>query len=184
MDKDNLKQWVHDFTDDLYRWALYRTSSEETAKDVVQETFLAASEKIHDFKRQSSPKTWLFSILNHKILDVYRKKAKKPFQSYNPDFSRFYDDEGSWLKSARPQPWKDDTPHLLDEDNFQEVLRKCLSVLPEKWHACIKLKYIMNKKGKDICQELEITPTNFWQIMHRAKLNLRECLERNWFQDE
>lgn len=53
--------------------------------------------------------------------------------------------------------------------------------LPEQWNACVKLKYLMQKKGEEICQELDITPTNFWQIMHRAKLNLRDCVETNWF---
>jgi RNA polymerase sigma-70 factor (ECF subfamily) len=41
----------------------------------------------------------------------------------------------------------------------------------------------MGKKGEEICQELGITPTNFWQIMHRAKLQLRECIENNWTKD-
>jgi RNA polymerase sigma-70 factor (ECF subfamily) len=37
------------------------------------------------------------------------------------------------------------------------------------------------KKGELICQELGITDTNFWQILHRAKLQLRKCIELNWF---
>jgi len=39
----------------------------------------------------------------------------------------------------------------------------------------------MDMESEEICQELEITPTNYWQIMHRAKLQLRECIENNWF---
>jgi DNA-directed RNA polymerase specialized sigma24 family protein len=42
----------------------------------------------------------------------------------------------------------------------------------------------MNKNGDEICQELDITPTNFWQIVHRAKLQLRNCVKENWFENE
>ena len=53
--------------------------------------------------------------------------------------------------------------------------------LPTSWFAAINLKYLEEKKGEIICQELQITPTNFWQILHRAKLQLRKCLEVHWF---
>ena len=74
----NLTGWVNSYTNDLYSWAFHKVSDVELAKDLVQDTFLAAAEKIDGFKGESSPKTWLFSILNHKIVDVYRKKAKQP----------------------------------------------------------------------------------------------------------
>jgi RNA polymerase sigma-70 factor (ECF subfamily) len=39
----------------------------------------------------------------------------------------------------------------------------------------------MDKKTEEICQELGISTTNYWQMMHRAKLQLRECIDENWF---
>lgn len=60
--------WVNSFTDDLMSWAHHKTSSKETAEDLVQETFLSAFNSFDNFKNNSSPKTWLLSILNHKIV--------------------------------------------------------------------------------------------------------------------
>jgi hypothetical protein len=40
------------------------------------------------------------------------------------------------------------------------------------------------KKTEIICQELELSTTNYWQIIHRAKLQLRHCLENKWFRKE
>jgi RNA polymerase sigma-70 factor (ECF subfamily) len=37
------------------------------------------------------------------------------------------------------------------------------------------------KKGDEICLEYEITNSNFWVIVHRAKIVLRDCLEKKWF---
>lgn len=179
----NLSQWVKTYTSDLYSWALHKVSDTELAKDLVQDTFLAASEKISTFKKESSPKTWLFSILNHKIIDIYRKKINKPVNIENQTFSKFFDENGSWLLEKQPKDWHEDEGHLLDDDDFRKVLSKCLDALPEKLNICVRLKYLTNKKSDEICQELDITPTNFWQIVHRSKLQLRDCIEKNWFQN-
>lgn len=183
MENEILENWVEQFTDELFKWAYYKTSSLETAKDLVQDTFLVAAEKMHTFKGDSSPKTWLFSILNHKIIDFYRKKSKKPIAMENNIISTFFDKDGSWRQDSSPKNWHDEEQHLLDNSEFKEVLKRCLDSLPEKWNTCVKLKYLTQKSGEEICQELKITPSNFWQIVHRAKLQLRDCIENNWFKN-
>lgn len=179
-----LSELVEQHTQELYSWALHKVSDSELAKDLVQDTFLAATEKIESFKGESSHKTWLFSILNHKIIDVYRKKVKQPIAIENDVFSKFFDTGGDWKKEERPQDWDEEEGHLLDNSEFQAVLKKCLDALPEKWSFAVKSKYLLNKKGEEICQELEITSTNFWQIVHKAKLQLRDCVDTSWFNNE
>jgi RNA polymerase sigma-70 factor (ECF subfamily) len=49
---------------------IFKTSSKEIAEDLVQDTFLAAFHKIDSFEGKSQPKTWLFSILNNKVLII------------------------------------------------------------------------------------------------------------------
>jgi len=61
------------------------------------------------------------------------------------------------------------------------VLDDCLSKLPVLWASVIRLKYLSEKDGGEVCSELNISAANFWQIMHRAKLNMRQCLDINWF---
>ncbi len=179
----NLSKLVENYTNELYSWAFYKVSDPELAKDLVQDTFLAAAEKMEGFKGDSSLKTWLFSILNYKIIDVYRKRIKQPIAMDDLAFSKFFDDDGSWLKTKYPKDWHEEEQHLLDDTEFQKVLKKCLDALPEKWSMCVKLKYLSGKNGEEICQELNIAPTNFWQIAHRAKVRLRDCVENNWFKN-
>lgn len=57
----------------------------------------------------------------------------------------------------------------------------CLKELPDAWYSAIQLKFIEQKKEEIICQELQIPTTNFWHILHRAKLQLRKCLQLKWF---
>jgi len=157
----------------MYSWAFRKVSDAELAKDLVQDTFLAATEKIETFKGESSPKTWLFSILNFKIIDHYRAKVKLPVKLEDQTFSNFFTADGEWLPDKRPGKWNDEGGHLLDNVEFNAVLKMCIDALPEKWSLSVKLKYLMSKKGEEICQELGITTSNYWQIMHRAKLQLR-----------
>lgn len=180
---DNLENWVAQFTGDMLSWATHKVSDGELAKDLVQDTFLAAAEKIDSFKGDSSAKTWLFSILNYKIIDYYRSKVKQTSTIDNQSISNFFSSDGEWIPEKKPMAWDVDDIHLLDNVDFNKVLKDCINALPEKWSVSVKLKYMMSKKGEEICKELGITPTNFWQIMRRAKLQLRECIENNWFQD-
>ena len=71
---EEVSQWVEEHGDLLYRFARYRVSSHELAEDLVQITFISALKDWQRFRRESSPKTWLVSILRHKIIDHYRRK--------------------------------------------------------------------------------------------------------------
>jgi len=67
--------WVKAHADYLYSYTLSRINNEEQAKDLVQETFLAALEKVDRFEGKSTERTWLTAILKNKIIDIYRKKS-------------------------------------------------------------------------------------------------------------
>ena len=175
-----ITEWVDIYTDALYEWACYKLSDNDLAKDLVQDTFIAAFQNLAGFTGKSNPKTWLFSILNNKITDHYRKEFRSPVKqglTCEPDF---FDDDGMWRKERRPVEWSD-TTHLLDDPQFAKVLSTCLGKLPAQWASAVHLKYLDEKDGPEVCKDLNITTSNYWQIIHRAKLSLRQCLEMNWF---
>ncbi len=179
------KCWVDLYSDQLYSWALYKINHHETAEDLVQECFLAAYQSISRFEGRSEVKTWLFSILNNKIADHYRKSFRQPQtteSSPGEQADPFFDEHGEWRDAQRPQPWQEEEhSELLDNPDFRKAMYNCLDKLPERWRFALQSKYLGTKKGDLICQELGITPTLFWQMLHRGKLQLRKCLELNWF---
>jgi RNA polymerase sigma-70 factor (ECF subfamily) len=181
--EEQFNQLIEDYTSPLLTWAKYKVSDDELARDMVQETFLAAYQSFEKFKGESTPRTWLFSILNRKIIDHYRTRVKQ-HSSYGLEphaTSRFFDEEGGWLPESTPTHWDYDEEHLLDNNDFNLVLKLCIDLLPDVWKSCVQLKYIDDRKSDEICQELGISPTNYWQILHRSKLQLRGCIEENWF---
>lgn len=190
MDKEQLKstfsQWVNLYTHELYSWAVYKTSSPENAEDLVQDTFLAAYKSIENYNNKSTPKTWLIAILNNKIIDYYRKNkvTSQVFISIDEEKANNYsdsifDENGSWKSKEVIDFWNTEK-HLLDNPLFNEIMEKCMTELPEKWSVAITLKYLLEKETSIICQELGITKTNYWQVMHRAKLLLKTCIEKKW----
>ncbi len=184
--KVQFENWVNDFSDELYSWAFYKTTSKETAEDLVQETFLAAYHKIDSFEGKSQPKTWLFSILNNKVIDYYRKSAKTTKQTFSLTENSGYElsdavftETGCW-ENYDVNPIWDQEVHLLDNSEFNIVMQECMQELPKKWKTALTSKYLSEKNTEAICQELEITTSNYWQIVHRAKLLVKKCLEINW----
>lgn len=184
--KDILEKWVNQFSDELFSWALYKTSSKETAEDLVQETFLAAFHKLDTFQGKSQPKTWLFSILNNKVIDYYRLSAKTTKQTFSLTENSGYElsdglfNETENWKSNDINPIWDQEEELLDNPEFNNMMQDCMEDLPQKWKIAVTSKYLTDKNTDEICQELEITVSNYWQIVHRAKLLLKKCLEVKW----
>lgn len=180
---NKINDWVNIYTEELLTWTMYKVSNTENAKDIVQDTFLAVAKGIDKFNEKSNPKTWIFSILNNKISDYYRKKYRQDTKIDIDIFSTFFSKDGEWNSAKEPQNWQNDEKNLLDDLEFIEILNYCLEHLPNKFNTVIKMKYYSDKKPKEICQELEISTTNMWQMMHRAKLKLRDCIETGWFKN-
>ncbi|WP_316802983.1 sigma-70 family RNA polymerase sigma factor [Pedobacter nototheniae] len=178
--------WVAKYADYLFTYAVSRLNDEEIAKDLVQETFLAGLERIENFEGHSSEKTWLTAILKYKVIDVYRKKSSKitkdkviAFDEY--DREDFFDqNDGHWNDPHRPKEMGIEEPDALISKEFTETLQKCMKKLPALWLAVFTMKHMDEEETAVICSELKVTSSNFWVIIHRTKVNLRACLQKNW----
>lgn len=175
-----ISEWVHLYSDSLYAWAKRKVGDEESSRDLVQDTFLTACKNFETFRHDSSPKTWLIAILKNKVVDHFREQTRT-MRIANPEDSEWFDESGRWRANKQPHPWMIDEENLLDNPEFRSIFYHCLSSLPNVLGACIRFKYLTEKNTEDICQELDITSSNFWQIIHRARLRLRHCLQVNWF---
>ncbi|PSL45392.1 RNA polymerase sigma-70 factor (ECF subfamily) [Chitinophaga niastensis] len=183
----NPHQWVEMYADYLYTYALTRLNDEEQARDLVQETFLAALERIDKFEGKSSERTWLTAILKHKIIDIYRKKSsgfakRTDIADAEQEQADFFDhDNGHWNAPYRPHLFGMEEKDPMANKEFISILQRCMQKLPSLWLAVFTMKHMEDESTDIICSELKVTPSNFWVIIHRAKINLRACLQKNWF---
>jgi len=178
--------WVENYADYLYGFAMSRLRDDEVAKDLVQDTFLAALQRIDNFEGKSQEKTWLTAILKKKIADFYRKKSSGDLRNLKirdaeQEQRDFFDAEtGHWNTAHRPQAFGMETNDPLMMKELGAILNACIAKLPGLWSAVFSMKHLDDLESELICTELKLTSANFWVIMHRTKLNLRACLQKNW----
>lgn len=173
---------VSDHGDDLYRFALLRVGQREIAEDLVQETFLTAFTKIDTYREDGPIQGWLRKILKNKIIDLVRSRAYREAPAESIDF---FSDWGIWKEPlSKWCQWQESPQDTLERKKFFEVMNACLAKLPLKQRMIIGLKAFDGLGSKEICKELEITSSNEWVLTHRARLGLRECLEKNWYKKQ
>jgi len=183
----NPNLWVQNYADYLYNIAYYRVNKQGLAEDLVQDTFLSALKAKETFNGKASEKTWLVSILKNKIIDYYKKASTRnesPLQLNTveaPSYDYFFDVKklGHWQSQNAPKDWEVGES-ATETKEFYTTLEKCLDKLPNKWRGIFTMSLIDEQDAKLICNEFELTSSNFWVIIHRAKLQIRECLEKNW----
>lgn len=177
------EQWVEKYGNYLYHFALGRLRNTTDAQNAVQETFLAAIKARSSYSGKSTERTWLIGILKHKIIDHFRKTYReKPVSALNfedQDTDQFFD-KSDHLRNS-PQQWHITPEKLLENKEFWSAFALCKEKLPDLACAAFTLKEIEQIDTKEICNTLKISASNFWVLMHRARLQLRECLEKNFF---
>lgn len=178
--------WANKYADYLFAYACLRINDDELAKDLVQETFLGALERLEKFDRLCSEKTWLTAILKNKILDVYRNKSsglnrQSLSSATDPESDDYFDPEtGHWKEQHYPAVFVVEQPDALQNKEFQGILESCMKKLPPLWVSAFTMKYMDGESTETICTELNLTSSNFWVIMHRSKVHLRAYLQKYW----
>lgn len=175
----NPDKWVRAYADALYSYVCSKISDTNTAQDIVQDTFLSAWKARDGYNGQASEKNWLFAICKNKITDYYRSSAKN-IVSYITELNNnndYFNADNEWQPKARPQEWTTG----VETKEFYKILQQCKEKLQELQNAVFCLKYIDDLESDEICKELAISPSYYWTLIHRARLQMRACIERNWY---
>ncbi len=180
--------WISAHGDYLYSYCILRVENVQVAEDLIQDVFLSAWNAKDTFRGGSSERTWLVSILKNKIIDHYRKR--KPAAESLSDvetaderlYGRFFSvSDGHWLRESVPGEWGDGADDEVNRNEFARVLQMCISKMPESLIPIFVAKYLDDEDAQTICKVHGISSSNYWVILHRAKLLIRACLEKNWF---
>jgi RNA polymerase sigma-70 factor (TIGR02943 family) len=180
----NPEKWVSLHADYLFNFTIGRINDRDLAKDLVQDTFFSALKAKDNFKGESSERTWLIAILKRKIVDYYRKiNSIKGKAEVHMNFYAEGEREGEWLEERAPSDWSGEIDKKIENEELANVLKKCIRNLPEKYAIVFRMKTVHQIETEDICKELGITSSNLWVIIHRARTQLRRCMEDNWFKN-
>lgn len=175
------EKWVDKYADYLYNYAIVRVNDHIVAQEIVSETFLSGLKGKSKFQGKSSERTWLISILKRKIIDYYRKintakrRSEVSMEYSDPDM------EGDWLEENVADLKTMAADEVIINEELGLAILDCIDQLDENQARIFKMKSIEGLDTKTICKEMNITPSNLWVILHRARKKMMECLEENWF---
>lgn len=175
------------FRSALLRYAMLQVRQAAIAEDLVQNTLVAALQSLDSYRGEASPTTWLIGILKRQIIDHYRRMTREaplPVSDAGDDpdgdtdlLDRLFASDGHW--ATPPAVWSDPEGSLQQED-FLTVFEACLKGLAGQSGRVFALREIMELEPEEICKDLGLTQSNYWVLMHRARLRLRQCVERGW----
>jgi RNA polymerase sigma-70 factor (TIGR02943 family) len=188
----DISVWLDRHGDYLFKYAVFRLRDASAAEDAVQETFLAALKAYEKFEGRGSERTWLVGILKHKVTDHFRRMAREapldPGESEGPEHAEFFTRtdgwDNHWNNDYAPIDWNATPAQLLERGDFWRVFSDCLSPLPQRTASAFALREVDGLTSEEVCEALGVTVNNLWVMLHRARLHLRNCLERNWFRRE
>jgi RNA polymerase sigma-70 factor (ECF subfamily) len=156
---------------------------ESTAEDLVQETLLAGMESRERFAGKSSIRTWLVGILKNKILQHYRRDARKEQELTDAMDPAVVEDlfgkMGKW--KTGPKAWAKNPDAVPESDEFRRILLACLQALPGRVAEAFLFAEQHSLTTEKLCKVLKASATNVYAMLYRARTALRQCLERNWF---
>lgn len=172
---------------DLLRFAMLQLRNRELAEDVVQEALAAAIGAGDRFEQRASVKTWVFSILKNKIIDVFRDRwNKNRFDVVEAcdesDFDVLFKENERWQRSEMPASWGD-PEQSFENVEFWQIFDICMNNLPEATARVFTMREFLGLEAHEICKELGISTSNCWVILHRARMSLRLCLQQRWFEE-
>ncbi len=176
------EQWVDRYGDMLFAYTMRRVRSRSDAEDLVQETFAAALEKRRAFRGECALGTWLVAILHCKIA-AQRRTASRGGSPMDDDLEQWLDRQftprGKWVRS--PSSWGLGDVDAAEHEEFCSTVRACLDRLPAGLASLLVLREQSNLAARELGDAVGASETSVWGRLHRARLAMRECLERRWF---
>jgi len=171
----------------MLHFARLQLGNDAEAEDAVQDALVGAIKNARSFRGQAALKTWIIAILKNKIADMLRQRQRHPAiaEAVERDddgggYPAAFNHRGFWRGVSRPRRWGDPEA-ALHSSQFLATFDACLGCLPARQGRVFMMREIIELSPAEICAETGLSTANVHVILHRARLGLRACLERNWF---
>jgi RNA polymerase sigma-70 factor (ECF subfamily) len=177
--------WVNAHADYLFNFAVGQVRDAHIAEDLVQETFLAAVKAQDKFGGKSSERTWLVGILRHKIFDHLRKTCRERAVRQDPipaNDAECWEESALWLHDVAAETQLPSRRIELSE--FRENLEIALGKLPPRIAQVFQLYEVEERPNREVCAQMNISESNLWVMLHRARKQLRQQLGGWWFGEQ
>ncbi|MCB0736656.1 MAG: sigma-70 family RNA polymerase sigma factor [Bacteroidetes bacterium] len=155
--------------DSLYNFGYYLANDEDTAKDLLQETFMKAYRFIEYFQIGTNAKAWLIRIMKNTFINEYRKKSKAPHKVDIDDINQKEDiDDSHVVLDMRSEVYNS----LMGDE-----ITRAVNALPVDYRLIILLCDIEGFKYDEIAKIIDVPIGTVRSRLHRARNMLKEKLK-------
>ena len=188
-DADAFAHLVEDWSPSMLRLARTYVSTQASAEEIVQESWLAVIRGLDRFEGRSSLRTWVFRIVTNQAKTRGVREARTvPWSSVvpedqgptvDPDRFRGPGDQwpGGWTVEGRPTAWEPSPESFAIAGEIRGRLAVALAELPERQRVVVSLRDVHGLSSDEVCDALGITTANQRVLLHRGRAGLRASLE-------
>jgi len=142
-------------------------SNFQDADDILQNVAVITVEKFSEFDRSKSFIAWANGIAKYLILKYYSQRRKTQIaldEQAIQAIAEVYEKEFSRIEHQKEQQ--------------RTALQKCLGLLKGKWKTILEMHYLRELSTSRIAQQLGMTQSNVFVSLHRARVSLRDCVNK------
>ena len=152
------------YCEGMFCVAMRFLKNEDDAEDVLQESFIKAFEKIHQFQGEVSFGAWIKRIVINKCIDFLKTRKEKTVRL-----------DESYMHITEDEDW------MVEEAISLETIKGEIEKLPEKYRYVVMMFLMEGYDHAEISQVLGLTESNCRTRLLRGKGLLKEALkQRNY----
>lgn len=173
-DEAAFREVFDSFFPKLYRFALARMNgNEDDAREVVQETFCKAFERLDSYRAEASLYGWMCQICRNTITDHGRRRQRQPQHVTLIE-------EDSTIKSILETiaaPADAEPESEAGRRDLRRLIQATLDSLPGHYGDVLEWKYVDGLSVKEIAERLAVSPKAAESALTRARNAFREAVE-------
>lgn len=162
-----------DHVDVMYRFAYRLCGEAESAKDLVQETFLSAYRAYDRFRGDAQISTWLYAIASHACQRMRRKRKGEPERELS--LTEFVPTSGGEFSLQVPMEGLS-PQEALENKQLRQILDRAIAKLPRKYRMVLVLRDMEGLSAKEVGGILGLNERAIKSRLHRARLFVRREL--------
>ncbi|SMG35844.1 RNA polymerase sigma-70 factor, ECF subfamily [Marivirga sericea] len=139
--------------------------SEDDAKDVVQDSFVAAYSSLHKFRVESKFSTWFYRIVVNKALQFIKQEKRK------------HEVVGEYSISDGERTALNDAIGQLEKQELKKLIKAVFEKIPAKEALVLQLFYIDEQNMVEIEAITMFTKSNVKVLLHRGRTSFYKVLK-------
>jgi RNA polymerase sigma-70 factor (ECF subfamily) len=177
-DQGAFDRFVEVFHSKIFQYSLLMCGQREDAEEVAQDTLFKVFENIDQLREPERVRPWVFRIARNACYMKRRKSVFAPTQELSLDDLLPHSEQEGGHRKLEIADWSALPDDQVLRAELRDVIRQAIQELPEIYRAVILLRDVEELSTDEAAQVLEITPESVKTRLHRARLAVRQKLDK------